>query len=282
VFFKGCPLRCVWCANPESQERYSQFAHMDVRCNNCKECVPACSRHAIAVDGQVIHVDRTQCNNCGECVGACPPGALKLFGEETSLERVVDIVKRDLSFYRSTGGGVTVSGGEPLEQSEFVKELFEECKEMGIHTCLDTCGYGSPKALENILEYTDLVYYDLKLIDGARHRAVTGVNNDLILSNLRKTAEKRVDLVIRVPLVPGINSAPQDIQAIVSVVAALPGGQEREIDLLPYHRFGANKYPMLDRLYQLLDLQTLRASGPEVQQAKELIERAGLKCRIVV
>jgi pyruvate formate lyase activating enzyme len=282
VFIKGCPLRCLWCANPESQEHHPQVAHSDALCNNCGDCVSICPKQAICLTEDGICIDRTLCDNCTTCVEACVRGAIKLYGREMALEEVLDVVKRDLAYYRKTGGGVTASGGEPSLESEFVGELFEKCKALGIHTCLDTCGYTPPLVLKRILEYTDLVYYDVKLVDDARHRAVTGQSNDLILRNLHTVAQQMVPLVIRVPLVPGINSSNQDIEAIARVVATLPDGQEHEVHLLPYHRFGATKYQMLDRNYGLLDLPTIKASDLEAQRAKEIIERSGLKCRIVV
>jgi pyruvate formate lyase activating enzyme len=282
VFMKGCPLRCRWCANPESQQSYRQVAHSDALCSKCGDCVPACPMHAVVLAEHGIRVDRGLCDNCAKCVTACVRGAIKVYGREITLDEALDVAERDLAYYRNTGGGVTVGGGEPLAQGGFVAELLKGCKALGIHTCLDTSGLGSPYALSQVLPYTDLVYHDLKLVDPAKHRAVTGQSNDLILRNLRTVAEQRVPLVIRIPFIPGLNSSEDDIRATADMLLLLPPGRILEVDLLPYHRFGSGKYQMLDMDYGLPDLPTLRASDPEVQQAKEIIERTGLKCRIEV
>ncbi len=281
VFFKGCPLRCTWCANPESQASLPQVAHSDALCNKCGDCVSACPKQAVTLIESGICIERALCDNCAKCLERCTRGALRLYGEEISLEAVLEVVKRDVAFYRNTGGGVTASGGEPLIQSKFVSELFRACKTLGIHTCLDTCGHSPSESLHQVLEYTDLVYYDLKLIDQVRHQAATGASNELIAQNLQDIAKQCKAFVIRVPLVPGINTTDEDIQAIADVVVGLPSGLTPEVDLLPYHRFGGSKYRMLDRDYLLLQLETLKATDIEVQRAKEIFDRAGLSCRVV-
>jgi pyruvate formate lyase activating enzyme len=282
VFFKSCPLRCLWCANPESHEGYIQVAHSDMACRKCGDCLPVCPRHAILMTGDGIQIDRARCDNCAKCVEACVYGAIKSYGQHMTVGQVMEVVKRDLSFYKESKGGVTASGGEPLMQAEFVRELFKECKAAAIHTCLDTSGYGSASALTQILEYTDLVLYDLKLVDATRHQAATGQSNEVILRNLYTVTEQRIPLVIRVPLVPGFNCSEEDIEAIARLVSALTNDSRRiEVDLLPYHRYGANKYVMLDIDYKLAELQTIKPNDPAVRQAQEIIERFDLKCRVV-
>ncbi len=282
VFVKGCALRCLWCANPESQKGYPQVAHSDALCTKCGACLDACPQRAISLTEKAIRIDRALCDNCMACVDACVYGAIKTYGQRMTSDEVVKIILRDLRYYRKTGGGVTVSGGEPLTQPEFVREVLQGCKAQGIHTCLDTCGQAPEASLLRVLEYTDLVYYDVKVAGSASHWRAAGHPNDQILSNLHLVASRPVELVIRIPFIPGINSAPEEIESIVRIITALPEGGRREVNLLPYHRLGSVKYHMLEMDYDLADLETVKAGDPDLGRAKELIEASGLKCKIVV
>lgn len=279
VFFKGCPLRCLWCSNPESQNSTPEIAHRNSLCNNCGRCLEVCEVKAISLIEKGIKIERERCNNCGKCVEVCTPGALKVFGQEVTVEGVFEEVRRDELFYRNSGGGVTVSGGEPLQQWQFVTALLKKCQAEGIHTCLDTCGYASPRALERVLDYVDLVLFDLKLVDSEAHRKVTERSNKPILRNVRTIAKRGIPVLIRVPLIPGVNDSEDNLRATAGFVSSLDDGRV-EVNLLPYHRFGVGKYEMLDRPYLLSGLTPF--ADEEVQKRRQIFESLGLSCKIVV
>jgi pyruvate formate lyase activating enzyme len=277
VFLKGCPLRCAWCSNPESQNPRPEIAHRDSLCTQCGRCVDVCEAHAISIGAKSVTINRGLCTDCGRCAAVCMPGALKIFGEEMSAAEVFRQVRKDEDFYRVSGGGVTVSGGEPLSQPDFVAALFRLCRENGIHTCIETCGLAGVRALEKVLRYTSLVLYDIKLADPAAHRKWTGRRNETILRNLGLVRQKGIPVIIRVPLIPGINDTDAALEDIARLAARfLP--QHGNIELLPYHRFGLGKYQMLDRQYRLAELTT--QSEAQVQRARQIFESAGFKCEI--
>ena len=198
VFLKGCPLGCLWCDNPESQYKMPELLYLPSLCVNCQRCVAVCEFGATTVgpDGK-IQINRSLCQVCGKCVEACLTGARVLMGRLMGVEEVVQVVNKDTLFYRNSGGGVTVSGGEPTHQAEFVKALLARCHESGLHTALDTCGLVEWDVLEEILEYTDLVLFDLKHMDSEEHRKLTGVGNEIILQNLERLASFK-SVVVRV------------------------------------------------------------------------------------
>ena len=207
VFLKGCPLRCWWCSNPESQNSFPEVAHSDSLCNKCGKCLDVCDVRAIRLDDSHIEINRDTCNTCGKCVEVCSMGALKIYGRQMTLEEVLDEVRKETLFYWNSGGGVTASGGEPLSQSEFVSELFRYCQRSGIHTVLDTCGFAKNYELKRVLSYTDLVLYDLKFIDSAAHKEFTGHSNEPVLDNAKIIAKSGVPIIIRIPLIPDINDS---------------------------------------------------------------------------
>ena len=191
VFLKGCPLRCAWCANPESQHAEPQIAHRDSLCSKCGRCVDACQEKAISVDAKGIYIDRKLCTNCGKCIDVCSPQALKMFGDKMSVREVFEKIREDAEFYRNSGGGVTVSGGEPLAQPDFVAALFRLCWNNGIETCIETSGCASSKALMEILPYTSLVLFDIKLGNPAAYRRWTSKSNEEILRKSRNSCCQR-------------------------------------------------------------------------------------------
>jgi pyruvate formate lyase activating enzyme len=274
VFLQGCPLACQWCSNPEGQARSPVLAFDANKCigvTECERCVPACGPGAIAPtqDGKA-QVDRKRCTDCGDCVGACPSAALELLGRSMSVEEVLEAVEEDSGFYARSGGGLTVSGGEPLAQAEFAVGLLEAAQRRGIDTALETCGHGRWEDLRALCEHADQVFYDVKCADSARHRAHVKVGNRWILENLRRLCEERPDLaiVVRTPIVPGFNDSPEDVTAIARLLRGLPGLHRHE--LLPYHRFGEAKYRRLGMPVPLPGLE-----APTEQQMGRLREVCG-------
>ena len=252
VFLKGCPLNCWWCHNPESQALARERIFRASRCIQCRACLDACSQGAITWDGQGPVTDGARCTLSGACVEVCYAEAREIVGQEMTVAQVMADVERDVAFYDESGGGVTFSGGEPLTQPEFLLALLRASKEREIHTVLDTCGQAAWKTLDRVRGYVDLFLYDLKLMDDARHRIYTGVSNRLILSNLERLSELGHEIVLRVPVMPGINQDPESMAQIGTFAAALPS--LLRVDLLPYHHTAAAKYERLERTYALPDM----------------------------
>jgi len=268
VFFKGCPLKCLWCHNPESQKPHPELLFRYMRCISCMDCIPRCPSKAITDLDEPLAIDRDKCSLCGVCVEICPSHAFEICGREMSLRDVLREVHRDKVFYRY--GGVTLSGGEPLYQPSFVYRLLKELKKSGIHTVVETCGHVSRDVFDEIIGYVDLFYYDLKALDDERHRMFTGVSNKLIISNLEYLADKDIEIIVRTPVVPGYNfiDVESEICRLIEYVGSL--GINR-LELLPYHRFGEDKYRMLGREY------TLSLNPPSIESLKNAIDTCGYK-----
>jgi pyruvate formate lyase activating enzyme len=278
VFVKGCPLTCLWCSNPESQNPMPEISYRYTSCKRCGTCENTCPVHAISLTEDGVHINRRECTGCEACIEACIYEALSMSGKKMSVDEVFRIVCRDKDYFEVSGGGLTASGGEILTQPDFVAELFRRCREEGIHTCADTCGFGDKEALRKILKYSDLVYYDLKHLDSEKHRQYCGVSNEIILENLKLVAESGVPVVIRVPLIPGYNNSDRNIELLSQTVAGFK--KDIPVNFLPYHRYGANKYRMLDMVYRLEDVRSL--TEDEIERAKRIVESYGLKCEISV
>jgi pyruvate formate lyase activating enzyme len=287
VFLKGCPLRCPWCHSPESQQFHKQLSWIAMRClgvARCGKCLPACNKGAVSLgkvtrhavtheDIQLVRIDRAVCDNCGDCASACHPKALFMCGTDYTVEEIVARVSKDLPFYEHSGGGVTISGGEPLSQPAFTLELLKGLRERGIHTALDTTGYAPYENLEAVLPYTDLFLYDLKHMDSAQHRAAVGVPNELILENARKLAAAGGKLQVRVPIVPRFNDAGKNLRATGAFCKSL-GGAVTVIQLLPYHNLGVMKYQRLDE--DSVVLEAVPPGEEKIEEIKHLLEDIGL------
>jgi pyruvate formate lyase activating enzyme len=279
LFMKGCPLACPWCSNPESQKVASELAFIRSLCNDCGRCVTACEPGAISlVEGGGVAIDRERCDRCGDCVPACAFNGLKIFGREISVEEALREIKKDELYYRNSGGGVTASGGEPLRQAEFVAAFFEGCRQAGIHTTLDTCGYAFRSDLERVLPHTDLVLFDLKLIDNDTHMEVVKAPNTPILDNAKIVADSPVPMIVRIPLIPGLTETDANLRAITRFVSELGDGVSA-VNLLPYHRFGMSKYEMLAEDYELSDLTP--PSEERLEAVVAVFDSLGLECEIV-
>jgi pyruvate formate lyase activating enzyme len=289
VFLKGCPLNCWWCHNPESQALAREMMFRETRCVHCGACVAACPQGAISWDGQVAFTDRSKCVICGACAEVCYTQAREIVGREMTVAQVMAEVERDVAFYDQSGGGVTFSGGEPLMQPDFLLALLQACKEREIHTALDTCGFAPWEVLDSVRGYVDLFLYDLKLMDevrapfedergtgDARHRRFTGVSNEPILRNLQSLSQRGHHIILRVPLIPGVNDDEENLRQIGSFAAALP--HLEQVDILPYHRAGTDKYPRLGKEYGLPD--TLPPSDERIAEIAHLLGGFGLRVNV--
>ena len=274
LFLKGCPLRCWWCHNPESQSVQPEVIYYDDRCIRCGDCTRACQHGALHLNDRVVQ-NPDLCQHCGECASACATGARQLAGRWMSVPEVMAEVLKDQIFFDESGGGITVSGGEPLTQPAFVEALLAECRARRIRTALDTCGWADPAVLCKVNEYVDLFLYDLKLMDCERHRLFTGVKNDLILRNLRLLAEQGNAVIVRIPVIPEVNDDTGNIDALCDFLSPL---SLRKIDLLPYHRIGTDKYRRLHLCNQMEGVTPPNAEKMETMAAR--LRRAGFCVRI--
>jgi len=276
VFLKGCPLRCKWCSNPESQAPGPEILVRSQQCQQSGTCVEACEIGAVRLIGGVPSLDRAACTLCMDCVEACPSGALEVTGKRMKLEDVVEEACRDELFYINSGGGVTLSGGEPLSQPEFARRFLSACKERSIHTALDTTGFASWRTMERVLEHTDLVLYDLKHLSAEKHLEGTEASNDLALENLRKTLHsKQTRVWIRIPLIPGYNDGESDLEELTLAIREM--GAEK-VSLLGLHHWGRSKYRALGREYPYDEVDAL----PEerLEAAKTVMEAHGIEVTI--
>jgi pyruvate formate lyase activating enzyme len=248
VFLKGCPLRCTWCHSPESQAAQPELLFREERCIRCFECVDGCQLGAISeVEGKPV-ADPAVCRWCGDCADGCPTGARTQAGSVMTESGVIDQITRDTVFFDQSGGGVTFSGGEPLMQPDFLVALLDRCRALRIHTAIDTCGAASLQTLSRVADLADLFLFDLKHLDEASHRRVTGSSNIQILDNLTALAARGAKVIVRLPLIPGINDDVDHIGRLGRFVKSIGLSQ---IDVLPYHRAGTGKYPAMGRDYTL-------------------------------
>ena len=244
VFLKGCPLQCLWCHNPESQSIRPEILFTKDRCNGCGACEKVCPAGCHRI-GANHSFDRGLCTGCGLCAEVCPTKALRLAGRRMTAEEILQVVCKDRVYYEESGGGLTVSGGEPLMQAEFLEELLRLAKQKGLHTCIETCGYAPGEAFKKILPYTDCFLFDWKESDGKRHKMFTGKSNAGILENLAFLNSQNAKIILRLPLIPGYNDTEEHIDGIADLTGKFKN--IRKLEIMPYHPLGLSKAAELDR-----------------------------------
>lgn len=260
LFLKGCPLRCLWCSNPESILPFPQVGVYPKYCigvDKCGWCIKACpqmqknEKTLYVENGKVVAIDREKCLHCCACAMACPNDSLKAFGKKMTVAEAVKIIAEDRNFYNQSGGGVTISGGDPLVQWQWVREVLKACRNIDIHTCVESELHCKTEVLESVLPYTDLLIADLKLMDTAAHRKYTGVGNEQILKNFRYAGMKSVPMVVRIPIIPGVNDSEGNMKATAEFLKKEVGGCVKQLQLLPYRLLGLDKYEALGIPYPM-------------------------------
>lgn len=268
VFFKGCPLRCHWCHNPESQEGFPELLYDREKCTLCRRCLNTCSGGAIQIAGNSLLTERGHCRACGCCADRCLSGAREVAGKKAALNDLVREIEQDRVFYEQSGGGVTFSGGEALSQIDALAELAYACKARGLHVAVDTCGYAPFESFERILGYTDLFLYDVKHMNDIAHRRYTGQGNALILSNLRRLAAVGANIALRLPLIEGVNTHDDNIEELGAFIKDI---RLLQVNLLPYHNTGSSKYARLGR-----PLDPAACSAPAPDKLQRIAARLSL------
>ena len=267
VFLKGCPLRCLWCHNPETQSGRREIFFDRAKCISCGRCVIACGKGVHTVmDGHAI--DRKKCIGCGACASVCPTGALELCGREISVADVVAEAMRDKPFYEASGGGVTISGGEPLFQPKFTAEILQTLHENGIHTAVETCGFAKTEDFFSVIGHCDLLLFDIKETDPTLHKTYTGVLPQLIHENLRLADEMGVPMILRAPIIPGLNDREDHFAALKALADTLH--HCKGVQIMPYHRTGTHKYALLGIDYSLKEISQADTAAVDAWKAKVL------------
>lgn len=285
-FLKGCPLRCKWCGNPESFQSCLQpgvFKNKCISVDKCGDCKTVCPNEDILIfkDGKLISIDSDKCNNCMKCVNVCPSDAIKQWGQFLTLEECMNEILKDKGFYEKSNGGVTISGGDPLLQSDFVAQLFKRCKEENIHTCFESTFYGKWSDIEKIIPYTDLLISDIKHMNTDIHKRYTGVSNTLILENLKKLITQKQEIILRIPVIPDINDSLENIEATADYIINELGNNIKVLQLLSFMHLGQEKYQSLGLDYNMKNLNFDRETFQnKVNDIKEYFIKRGINCTV--
>jgi len=275
IFFKGCPLKCRWCHNPEGLNNKIEMLYNQDKCTLCGECIKRCPKSAIQMINNRIETDMSKCNLCDECTHYCIHGAREIAGKEYSIDEIVKIALKDKIFYEESKGGVTLSGGEPVMQIDCVEELLKRLKQENIHTAVDTSGIMPFKYYEQIYKYTDLFLFDIKLIDEEKHKKFTGLSNSIILDNLRKLSKIHNNINIRLPIIEGVNADDEHINALINLIRGLG---IKDINLLPYHDISRHKYKKLNMEYDGLEMSV--PTSEKMENFKLRLEDEGYTVKI--
>ncbi len=267
IFFKGCPLRCLWCHNPEGQAQKKELVLWKERCMGCNNCLKVCPNSAVN--------NPAECSLCGKCVEECPAEAREIVGKDMTLEEVIEEILKDRVFYEQSKGGVTLSGGEPLLQQGFIIPLLKKIKKIGIHTAIETCGYATNEILFKASIYTDLFLFDIKLLDEKSHKKYTGVSNKPILQNLRTLSSIQKNIILRIPVIPGVNNNSENFDKTAELVLSLG---LKEVHLLPFHPGGSEKYKRLGRAYKFEETNTLKKE--DLKNFATILEEKGISVKI--
>ncbi|WP_276576116.1 trans-4-hydroxy-L-proline dehydratase activase [Oceanirhabdus seepicola] len=275
VFFKGCPLRCWWCHNPESQRCKHQIMYFEERCTCCGVCEKRCTQKAITIQNSRVLIDKDKCNSCGKCSDFCPNNALEYVGKDMTVMELMKEIKKDEIFYEESGGGVTFSGGEPMVQADFLNEVLKACKERELHTAVDVSGYGSWDNFKKIADKVDLFLYDLKFINNEKHKKYIETSNEEILANLRRLSEIGANIFVRMPIIKGINDDDEHINESIKFLSEL---NILQVNLLPYHEMGKDKYRMLGLRYKLTGFE--RPTDEKMNEIAIKFKKANIKVKI--
>ncbi len=255
VFLKGCPLKCIWCCNPESQSADLQIGFSSSRCNNCFKCIPICKQKALQIDKDKLSIDYKLCNACGLCAGECHKNALKVYGYKIEAAAVIAEAVKDKAYYDNSGGGITFTGGEPMEQIDFLVELLTKAKHAGLQTCIETSGYAPEADFRKVLPLTDLFFVDYKLTDNFYHKRYTGKENELILINIKLLHDQGAKIIVRCPIIPEINDTDDHFHGIAQLSNTFT--RLLSVELMPYHDYGSHKYAEIGKTLYPIDSNTV-------------------------
>ena len=278
VFFKGCPLNCTWCHNPESQTYHKDVLYSEEKCNKCESCLKSCPEKAIYTSYEKICLDREKCTYCETCLDYCLNNAREVVGSEYTVKDLIKEIEKDRLFYEESNGGVTLSGGEVMTQNiDYIEKIAKTCNDKGIGVVIDTCGYAKYENFERVLPYVDMFLYDIKLIDEEKHILFTGKSNKLILDNLAKLCQNNAKINIRIPLIEGVN-VDEDNSEIKEIIKFIKPLNIKKVNLLPYHNIGKHKYDKLDMKYE--DEILARPTDEKLEEIKALFEAENFETNI--
>ncbi len=284
-FLKGCPLRCIWCSNPESQKAHIELGVYSKKCiglKKCGACAEVCKARALNFyRNKLAFINYDVCLNCHSCYRECPSDAIKQWGKMMSVEECMKIAIADKGFYEKSGGGITVSGGDPLVQSDFVRELFIAAHKEDIHTCFESTFHGDWKQVEKILPYTDLIISDIKHMNSAVHKQYTGVGNELILENLKRLSKGNIPIILRIPVIPDVNDNMENMEETANFILNEMNGKIRTLQLLSFMRLGEEKYISINKPYQMEDVKVNRKSfQKKIEAFAEYFNQRGIHCLV--
>ncbi|MBN1974656.1 MAG: glycyl-radical enzyme activating protein [Sedimentisphaerales bacterium] len=278
VFLSGCPLKCLWCQNPESQELYPQLFFRYDKCIGCGECISICTQDAIKLNGNVVQTDRNLCKRCFKCIKVCPNEARTVIGKEITSGEVLEEVFSDKMFYHESNGGVTLSGGEVLLQPEFSSAILELCKSNSIHTAIETSGYGLWESMKKVLTFTDLVLFDFKHFNDDKHKKLTGVSNKVLLENAKKIwHDLKIPIIARVPVIPSCNDSILNINQTANFIST-ELDRSIKVHLLPYNSLGKAKYKNLEQPWNCFSGTV--PSDEKMNELRNILESYGLSVKI--